>query len=284
MGAIPSPSVTGGSAEVTSAQAAVDVLEATMGTTAVSVDVTTDLATVVAAEAALETEVGDYTGGGGAEADIATGVVQAETDIGALETAVGTYGGGNDIATDCATALADSAACKATLTSAQGIIPLPLSSWALSTGATMPAFSDGSADGLQLTDSKAVALRLNNSVFDKFMREVPVPPDCDVTADMVIHALVERVGTADADAALVFEAFNQVVGAAHDADADFGGNSSAVANDSVINEVTCTLALANLAGAPATISLTMAAHTTLDSDDALVLAVWIEYTRKQLSS
>jgi hypothetical protein len=294
MGAIPSTAVTGGSAEVTAAQAAVDALEATMGAVAVGVSVTADLAAVVAAEAALALEVGDYTGGGGAEADIAVGLVQAETDVLALEAEVGDYTGGGGAEADVAGGLlqaeADIIALEATSTalaassvSAQACIEVPLGSFRLSTGAAVDAYSDG-VDGLTLQDSKAFSFRLNDTVHTVFATEVGIPNDLDDSAPIVVHALGARIGDADADAALTFEAFFQTVAADYDADLDAGGQTSAFAEATkVVSEETLTIAAINVPAAPCTLSLTMKSHTTLDTDDLIVSRVWLEYTRKPLT-
>jgi hypothetical protein len=217
-----------------------------------------DLDTAEATLAALVTEVGDYTGGGGAEADVATGVVQAETDITALQTDA---------------------------TSAQAFVQIPLNSIRLATGAALPAYSDGT-DGLTLQDSELFGIRFNDGVHTAMAVSVPMPPDLDETADVVLHALGARIGTSDTDAALAIGAFFQTVGADYDADADAGGNTSAfsAAATKEISEVTLTIAAANVPAAPCQLSLTVASHTTLDADDLVVGSLWLEYTRKLRTS
>lgn len=200
----------------------------------------------------LETELGDYTGGGGAEADVATGVVQAETDIAALE---------------------------ADALSAQAFIPIPLNAIRLATGAALPAYSDG-VDGLTLQDSEAFGIRFNDGVHTAMAVSVPMPPDLDATADVVVHALGFRIGSADADAALAIGAFFQTVAAAHTADADAGGNTTAFDQaTTIVSEETVTLALADVPAAPCALTLTLQSHTTLDADDMVLVGLWLEYTR-----
>jgi hypothetical protein len=248
-----------------------------------------DLDTAEATLAALVTEVGDYTGGGGAEADIATGVVQAETDITALQTEVGDYTGGGgaeaDIATGVVQAETDITALETDATSAQAFVQIPLNAIRLATGAALPAYSDG-VDGLTLQDSEFHGIRFNDGVHTAMSVSVPLPPDLDETADVVVHALGARIGTADTDAALAIGAFFQTVGADYDADADAGGNTSAfdAAATKEVSEVTLTIAAANVPAVPCQLSLTIASHTTLDADDLVVGSLWLEYTRKLRTS
>ena len=254
-GATPYASAGGAEADmaagVVQAETDIAALETAVGTYAGGADVVTDLAAII-------TEVGDYTGGGGAEADVATGVVQAEADITALETDA---------------------------TSAQAFVQIPLNSIRLATGAALPAYSDGT-DGLTLQDSEFFGIRFNDGVHTSMSVSIPMPPDLDETADVVIHALGARIGAADTDAALAIGAFFQTVGADYDADADAGGNTSAFSAVATkeISEVTCTIAAANVPAVPCQLSLTIASHTTLDADDLVVGSLWIEYTRKLRTS
>jgi hypothetical protein len=295
MGSIPSPLAPDGSA-LALLTANVTAIE-TNYTGAGGAEATVG-AGLVAAEAdilATAAELGDYTGGGGAEASVAAGLVQAETDIGALETELGDYTGGGGAEASVAAGLVQAEtdigaletavdAVEQTLTTVQGVIEIPLAAFRLATGAAAPAYSDGT-DGLTLQDSKAFGFRLNNSVFTKFATVVGLLNDLDDTKDLVVHVLGARIGAADADAALVFEGFFQSPDVAYDDDADVGGNTSAfAAATKVETEETLTIAAANVPAAPSALTLTMAAHTTLDSDDLVVSRVWLEYTKKQLSS
>jgi len=84
------------------------------------------------------------------------------------------------------------------------------------------------------------------------------------------------------------EAFNNVVAALYDADADFGGDTDAMTGDATsktVQHVTLTLALANLAAYPAAMELTIQPKDgTLDTDDVIMLSAWIEYQKKLLTA
>jgi len=79
-----------------------------------------------------------------------------------------------------------------------------------------------------------------------------------------------------------------VVDALYDADADFGGDTDAMVGDAAtktVQHVTLTLALANLAAYPAALELTSQPKDgTLDDDDVIMLAAWIEYQKKLLAA
>jgi hypothetical protein len=170
-------------------------------------------------------------------------------------------------------------------TSDQALLVIPMNAWRVDDGTSIPAFSDGVADGFSLVDSEAMALRLNDSIFDKFITNVVMPPDLDETADMVVHIQAARIGAADPTAVLTFEAFFNTVGSAHTADADAGSDSTAFDGaTTVITEETMTIALADVPAQPGSLTLTMVADAALDADDLIILSTTIEYTRKALAS
>jgi hypothetical protein len=79
------------------------------------------------------------------------------------------------------------------------------------------------------------------------------------------------------------EAFNQVSGALHDADTDYGGATGALVGDAdakTIAVLSRTLALANLPAVGSKVSLTFKpTDGTLGTDDLLIHRVWVEYTK-----
>lgn len=159
-------------------------------------------------------------------------------------------------------------------------LPVPLGSLRLSTGAAIAAFSDGVADGFQLADSEAFSLRINDDSTTVFSASVALPDDLDDAGAVRVHMLASRVGTADQTAAVTVGAFFQVVGAAHTADANAGGATSAVAVDSVVNEVFVTLAAADVPAGPNVLTLTFQVTAALDADDLLIHGIWLEFTKK----
>jgi len=105
---------------------------------------------------------------------------------------------------------------------------------------------------------------------------------------MTLHILAAKTGATVGDATkFTVAAYNNVVDAAYDADADFGGDTGAMVGDDTakhVQHVTLTLALANLAAYPAAMELTIKPKDgTLGTDDVILLAAWIEYKKKLLT-
>jgi len=176
------------------------------------------------------------------------------------------------------------------LLTAKGIIDIPLPVMT-DAGVALAAFSNGdSATPGYCVTAKGLGIRWNNHGTPTAVgAKVMVPPDADVTANMVLHILAAKTGATEADATkFTVAAYNNDVGALYDADDTFGGDSSAMTGDATaktVQEVTLTLALANLTAYPAAIELTMKPKDgTLDADDVILLAAWIEYKKKLLAA
>ncbi|MDY0187801.1 MAG: hypothetical protein RBR16_07760 [Syntrophus sp. (in: bacteria)] len=176
--------------------------------------------------------------------------------------------------------------------SAQALVEIPIFSFAEADGTALAAFADGDSTtpGYALVDSKALGIRWNNHAEpDPIGASVVIPPDFDNTADAVLHILASKSGATLADAVkFTCTAYNVVAGALHDADTNFGGDSGAMTGNATaktVQEVTLTLALANLAAAPGVIALTIQPKDgTLGTDDVIIHGVWIEYKRKLLTA
>ncbi len=167
------------------------------------------------------------------------------------------------------------------------MIELPASSFYLATGAPLAVFAGGASavPGSEFTGSEAFGIRWNNNAtLDGVVTSRLVPPDMDITANatLVIHAA--KIGATPGDLP-TFDAtvFNQPVGALYDADATYGGTTSAMTNAATktVQSVTLTLALANLAAFPARFSLSIKpTDGTLGTDDLLMTGAHILYTKK----
>lgn len=176
------------------------------------------------------------------------------------------------------------------LKSAKGIINIPMPV-ITDAGAALAAFSNGDSTvpGYCVT-AKGLGIRWNNHATPGAVgTKVIVPPDADVTANMVMHILAAKTGATLADATkFTVAAYNNVVGAAYDADSTFGGDTGAMTGDATaknVQEVTLTLALANLAAYPAAIEFTIKPKDgTLGTDDVIMLAAWVEYMKKLLTA
>lgn len=145
---------------------------------------------------------------------------------------------------------------------------------------------NGGADGVTITDSKAVCYRINNDASPpKNLCGFVVPADADVTANFTLKFLCSKTGNTLGDATTILvEAFNQVNGALHDADVDYGGTTDALVGNAAaktLDVISLTLALANLPAVGSGVSLTFKpTDGTLGTDDLLIHRMWIEYTKK----
>lgn len=176
------------------------------------------------------------------------------------------------------------------LKSAKGVIQIPMPV-ITDAGVALAAFSDGdSAVPGYCVTAKGLGIRWNNHATPGAVgTKVIVPPDMDVTSNAVLHILAAKTGATGADATkFTVAAYNNVKAAAYDADSTFGGDTSAMTGDATtkhVQEVTLTLALANLAAYPAAVELTIKPKDgTLGTDDVIMLAAWIEYKKKLLTA
>lgn len=196
----------------------------------------------------------------------------------------------NDGHTDEATVEAALAEIYQHILTAKGIIDIPMPV-ITDAGVALAAFSDASdpTPGYCVT-AEGLGIRWNNHGTPTPVGTVAmVPPDMDDTADAVLHILASKVGDTVGDATkFTVTAFNNDVGALYDADANFGGDTGAMTGDATsktVQEVTLTLAAANLTGYPAAIQLTIQPKDgTLGTDDVIMHKAWIEYQRKVLTA
>lgn len=189
-----------------------------------------------------------------------------------------------DVAADVLTLQGEMDELQADALSEQTFLPIPLTAWAIA-DAPLTTFEAGSANGLCTLDSECLAIRVDPSVggtLPVLSTSVVVPPDLDVTSDIVLHILCGRIGAADTDVVLSGAAFCHPVGAAYDADADaITADTSALASATkVVDEKTLTIAAANLTGAnPGAITFQITPSSALDADDLIILGTSLEYTR-----
>jgi hypothetical protein len=179
------------------------------------------------------------------------------------------------------------------LKSVQGTIDLKPSDFYLLTGAPLAIFANGASavPGSAIVDSKAFAIRWNDNATNAgIIASFLVPPDMDITANATLTIRASKTGATLADA-VTFDVgvYNQVVGALHDADANYGGTTSAMTGDAAaktIQAVTLTLALANLAASPASATITIKPTdgTLATADDLVLLSARITYKKKLLTS
>lgn len=171
-------------------------------------------------------------------------------------------------------------------------INIPLTSFLDVAGTQLTTFVNGASDqpGFELTGSEMLNIRWNNHAAPlAVMCSAQVPNDADITADMTMKFLCCKTGATVGDAVTwTVTAFNNVSGALYDADANFGGVSSAMTGDAIsktLQTETLTLALADLGAVGTNMTFTIKpTGGTLGTDDVHLCAVWIEYKGKVVAS
>lgn len=172
----------------------------------------------------------------------------------------------------------------------QAFLNVPIGSFLNKTGAPLIIFADGAMGSAPSwnTDNEASGIRWEHDANpDPVKVSVPMPPDLDASANVILHISSYKVGATAGDTInWTVEAFNNVVGALWDADTDFGGECSDLTNTTkLVQESTLTLALADVAGSPAVLTLTIQPKDgELATDDVVLLGVWLEYTKKALAT
>lgn len=180
---------------------------------------------------------------------------------------------------------ADIDALEADALTTQYVIPVPLNTfYVYSDGTAVLPFVANTTDGRDPT-AESGGLRWNDDSTVKFAASVLMPNDLNDAAAVVVHALGYRVGAADATAAITVGAFFRTVGAAFNADADAGGDTTAfAAATTVVSESTLSIAAGDVPASPSSLLLTLVPTVALDDDDLVILEVWLEVTRKLLTS
>jgi len=193
-------------------------------------------------------------------------------------------------ATAAATVEDDLAELYAHLQSAEHLIEIPIGSFTEQDGTVLAAFADGDSTtpGMAAGD-ESFGIRWNNHATpDPISANVAILPRLNPGKNVILHLLAAKVGATVGDAVTwLVEAFNNLDGAAYDADADFGGTSSAMTGDATskdCQEETLTLATANIAADPGMITLTIQpTDGTLGTDDVILMGVWLEFEGQVLT-
>lgn len=179
--------------------------------------------------------------------------------------------------------------------SALEIIFLPATSFVqFVDGTPLPVFANGASTiaGFYSDAAKVNAARWNNDAAPgAICTSFQIPPTVDTTVNAVLHIRAAKTGAtnnAGNTPTFLVTAANQVDGALYDADTNFGGTSSAMlpaATAKTIQNVTLTLALADLAAYPASVSLSLGPTAgTLNTDDLLFFGAYLVCKRKLRTS
>lgn len=176
------------------------------------------------------------------------------------------------------------------LKSTQGVIRLGPTDFTKDPGAPLALWVNGASPvpGLDFTDSKLQCVRWNNHASpEEILGSFHMPPDVDISHDMIMHVRASKTGATLADTVdFGLSIWNQVDGALHDADGSYGGDFPPMVGDApakTIQNVNFTLLAANLAAHPTSVSFAIQPFT-LATDDLCLLEVYIQYTKKLLTS
>lgn len=148
----------------------------------------------------------------------------------------------------------------------------------------LTTFGDGDSavPGIVRDGTENLGIRWNNkATSNDIITQFSKPADMDTAKDAVLHIAAIRSAT-DATDLVTFAvvAFNASVGAASAADADYGGTTSAMIDDVLIQDVSLTLAAADLEAANGAITISFSPTATIIATiDVTVVAVWIEYAK-----
>jgi hypothetical protein len=171
-------------------------------------------------------------------------------------------------------------------TSGKGTLQIPMSCWQEQDGTALADFADGaSATPGYSAGDESFGIRWNNHANpDPISCSVTVPQDIDTSADVTMNILAAKVGATVGDAVTwTVEAFNNVDAALYDADADYGGTSSAMTGDAATKTCqleTLALAAADLPAAGSQMVITIQpTDGTLGTDDVILLGVSLVYQR-----
>ncbi|MCK9195446.1 MAG: hypothetical protein M0P16_00515 [Syntrophales bacterium] len=171
--------------------------------------------------------------------------------------------------------------------SIQGFIPIPLTSFReLAAGVFINAAGNG---GILATDTTPIltniadgdAMRLAWAAgnTDQIAAQVILPPDIDLTANLVVHFLCSK----DADANVV-----HIDGEAYFGESDGDCFPAAGASNLITQvkaELTATIALADLPANQTDANMTLVVMPEAHAGDAVYLhGVWLEYKKKLLTS
>jgi hypothetical protein len=164
---------------------------------------------------------------------------------------------------------------------AEGVsIEVPLGNFRLASGAAIPAFASGSADGFTLADSEALCLRINDDSTTVFWAAVKLPESLP-SGNPVLHVLASRIGATDTAAALLTcTVFANREGVAYDAGSGLTtGNFAIMAGATkVVQELTKALDQNGGPSAGDVLSISLSAVTAnLANDDLAIHAVWLTF-------
>lgn len=186
------------------------------------------------------------------------------------------------------TAQTDIDALEVDAATANASLHIPLTSFLDADGDPLAKFvSAGSPTfGFNLADSEALNLRWNNDATPgTALCQVSLPADLDDAANAQLEFLCSKSGATLGDATtLAVTAFFVAEGDLHDADANAGGTTAALVGNAAAKTtdvLSLTLAAADIPAGARSLTFTVTPTAgTLGTDDLMIHAVRLRYTRK----
>ncbi len=155
------------------------------------------------------------------------------------------------------------------------VVDVPLTGFRLATGAAVPAFGAGTADGYTLADSEALCLRINDDSTTVLWTSVRLPESMPAGAPVVLHVSASRIGATNTAVELLTPSvFANREGVAYDAGAALTTGNFAIMPGAtkVVQELTKAITGAQ---AGDVLSLSLVAAAGLADDDLAIHAVWV---------
>lgn len=182
-------------------------------------------------------------------------------------------------------------AATAAITEPVGTLPLPLGACQEQSGVALADFVNGASPtpGWSGGD-QSNGIRWNNHANpDPVALQFVWPTDMKADTAATLHILAAKVGATLADAVTwKVELFNNVAAALYDADADYGGTSSAMTGDAAtktVQDETLAIAAVDIPAKPGVSVLTIQpTDGTLGTDDVILLGMYIAYTKADFTT
>jgi len=164
--------------------------------------------------------------------------------------------------------------------SAQAFVPIPLGSFTLEDGTALTKYAAGGATpGFQQLANKEIVLAWDGNATQTAVGcTIPMPPDLDDSADVVVHYLANMAGATDTPVIVNEAYFNK-------GDTDCAGTDDEVDGGVTLTEYSMTIAATHVPAAPAALTLVFdPTNGEMTTDELYIYGVWLEYTRKTLTS
>jgi hypothetical protein len=184
----------------------------------------------------------------------------------------------------------ETAALEVDAATANASFNVPLTGWLDADGDPIVKFVTGDVGtvGYNLADSEALNLRWNNYPSNPGVTAIcqfSLPADLDPAADVVIQFLCSKSGATVGDATkITFAAYIVSEGDLHDADTVVTGDTAALVGDALAKTTDVLAATIAAADVPVgALSMTLKIFPksgTIETDDFMVHAVRVKYTRK----